>query len=170
MYLGCISIYVAYVDEVHSPIHLYTDVQTSLFTRGREYAPIHLDDVMCTGLELELLECPSQPIGVHSCLYDNDVRVTCSNGMHHVPSCVILGALCFPSSLSLVYSIQKLESLCLEGNIRLTGVSFREGLLEICLHGFWSSVCDNLWTVEDAQVACRQLGLSTECEACNFNT
>ena len=54
---------------------------------------------------------------------------------------------------------------CLEGDIRLVGgASPQEGVVEVCFDGIWNPICDNLWSVEDAQVACRQLELNTNCE------
>ena len=30
--------------------------------------------------------------------------------------------------------------------------------MEICLNGTWGTVCDNYWTIPDAEVVCKQLG------------
>lgn len=52
----------------------------------------------------------------------------------------------------------KLE--CTPGEIRLvSGKSELSGRVEICIsgHAGFGTVCDDLWDVLDAQVACRQL-------------
>ena len=46
---------------------------------------------------------------------------------------------------------------CTEGQIRLRGGQ-RQGTVEICLNGFWGTICDNSWDSRDASVVCRQLG------------
>ena len=50
---------------------------------------------------------------------------------------------------------------CNSGDIRLVnGNSPNEGRVEVCNEDGWGTVCDNLWTQEDANVACRQAGFS----------
>ena len=52
-------------------------------------------------------------------------------------------------------------TLCTNGDIRLQGGSNpSEGRVEICNNNQWGTVCDDFWGTTDANVACRQLGLS----------
>ena len=49
---------------------------------------------------------------------------------------------------------------CSTGDIRLVSTTNNtlEGRLEVCLNNNWGTVCDNLFGVPDANVACGQLG------------
>ena len=47
-------------------------------------------------------------------------------------------------------------SNCLSGDIRLSQGS--QGTIEICIDGYWGTICDSLWDNTDASVTCRQQG------------
>lgn len=50
--------------------------------------------------------------------------------------------------------------VCAQGDIRFVG-GVTQGRVEICNDNTWGTVCDDLWSTNDAIVACRQLGHST---------
>ena len=58
---------------------------------------------------------------------------------------------------------------CYDGQVRLTeGTDVREGRVEICSDGNWSTVCDNLWNEAEAKIVCQQLGYPSDGE-CRFH-
>ena len=50
---------------------------------------------------------------------------------------------------------------CQNGDIRLVnGTNRYEGRVEFCYDEVWGTICDGLWSTNDANVACRQLGFA----------
>ena len=38
------------------------------------------------------------------------------------------------------------------------------GRVEVCHDNLWGTICDNDWTIQNAEVACEQLGYTPECK------
>uniref|UniRef100_A0A1X7TY56 SRCR domain-containing protein n=1 Tax=Amphimedon queenslandica TaxID=400682 RepID=A0A1X7TY56_AMPQE len=56
-------------------------------------------------------------------------------------------------------SSQAPYSSCTTGDIRLVGgTTAFEGRVEVCISNVWGTVCDDGWTVEDSNVACKKAG------------
>ena len=53
---------------------------------------------------------------------------------------------------------------CEDGDVRLADGTSDSGRVEFCFGGQWRTVCYDGWDVREAEVVCRQLGLSTERE------
>ncbi|XP_063960869.1 deleted in malignant brain tumors 1 protein-like isoform X4 [Lytechinus pictus] len=95
---------------------------------GQGSGPIQLDDVSCSGDEQTILDCSHRPIGDHNCGHSEDAGVVCIPQGH-------------------------------EEVVRLVnGNNEAEGRVEINVNGEWGTICDDLWSLEDANVICRMLG------------
>ena len=66
---------------------------------------------------------------------------------------------CKTTDIRLVNSRRREVELAIRGD-----GSVKEGRVEICINGLWSSVCDNGWDSLDAKVVCRQMNLTSDCE------
>ena len=52
----------------------------------------------------------------------------------------------------------------------IAGANNFEGRIEVYYQNQWGTVCDDLWDLNDANVACRQLGLGAATAALSFST
>eukprot|EP00057_Strongylocentrotus_purpuratus_P035138 XP_797846.3 PREDICTED: soluble scavenger receptor cysteine-rich domain-containing protein SSC5D [Strongylocentrotus purpuratus] len=103
---------------------------------GQGSGPIWLDDVMCSGEETDLADCPHQAFGTNNCGHYEDAGAVCSFTGTSAPT------------------------------VRLVdGSSDNEGRVEILYGGQWGTVCDDYWGLDDAGVVCRMLGFGGAFEA-----
>ncbi len=48
---------------------------------------------------------------------------------------------------------------CYDGDVRLSEGNVM-GKVEVCINSVWYTICDHYWTVNEANVVCKQLGYS----------
>ncbi|XP_078360980.1 uncharacterized protein LOC144645322 [Oculina patagonica] len=90
---------------------------------------IWMDEVKCVGNEKSILDCSHLGLGASS------------QCQHHEDAGVICG------------NITSFEVRLMDGS------SPSEGRVEVSVNGVWGTVCDDYWSIEDANVVCNMLGL-----------
>ncbi|NWZ60952.1 WC11 protein, partial [Haliaeetus albicilla] len=114
---------------------------------GRVSGPMWLDYVQCGEKTSSFWQCPSAPWNPRSCEDpQEETYITCNGRRPEIPSIPL--APC-PNSTS-----------CTDRErIRAVGGEDRcSGRVEVWHRGSWGTVCDDSWDMQDAEVACRQLG------------
>ena len=66
--------------------------------------------------------------------------------LHHVKVLLVSGFVSSDSNVNFLLG-------CKGGELSLNGT-----ILKICVFGQWHTLCGNTWTLDQAKVACRQLG------------
>ncbi|KAL5013038.1 hypothetical protein ScPMuIL_011589 [Solemya velum] len=99
---------------------------------GQGRGRVWLDDVYCMGTESTLTLCRHLPFGVNNCNHGEDVGVICeTDAMLHT-------------------------------TVRLVnGSGGTSGRVEVLHNGTWGTVCDDSFSIPEAQVVCAQKGHST---------
>uniref|UniRef100_A0A4W2HX98 Antigen WC1.1-like n=1 Tax=Bos indicus x Bos taurus TaxID=30522 RepID=A0A4W2HX98_BOBOX len=113
---------------------------------GAGSGPIWLDDLNCAGNESQVWTCPSpRGWGRHDCRHKEDAGVICSG---------------LPKSCPTAAPCTDREKLRLRG-----GDSKCSGRVEVWHSGSWGTVCDDSWSLAEAEVVCQQLGCGQALEA-----
>ncbi|NWZ29747.1 WC11 protein, partial [Asarcornis scutulata] len=111
-----------------------------------------LDHVECGKSNSSFWQCPSAPWHPQSC--DDrreEANITC-NGKSEPSRHQILAVPVVPVPWEVAASSDREKIRAVGGK---DGCS---GRVEIWHHGTWGTLCDNAWDMQDAEVACRQLG------------
>ena len=114
---------------------------------GRGEAPVHVLDIDCTEGAVNLQDC-----NVHAYTISTADDLFLYYIVFPYYNADVDGIICQGNATS--------EIECVPGDAKLVGgLKANEGRVEVCIDGFWGTVCEEGWDDEDAIVLCHQLGL-----------
>ncbi|XP_020623726.1 lysyl oxidase homolog 2A-like [Orbicella faveolata] len=100
----------------------------------QDVEPVYwLDHVTCEGWESSIVSCDHSALGVSECKGGQALRIKC---------------------------VRKRSDKPLEIRLR-SGAQMSEGRVEIKFHDSWGTICDDHWTLREANVVCRSMGFGT---------
>uniref|UniRef100_UPI004038D6BF antigen WC1.1-like n=1 Tax=Callospermophilus lateralis TaxID=76772 RepID=UPI004038D6BF len=108
--------------------------------------PRWVDGIQCRKTDTSLWQCPSDPWKQRSCSAKEEVYIMCSGNR--------------PKSCPATAPCTDKEKLRLRG-----GDSECSGRVEVWHEGAWGTVCDDSWSLAEAEVVCQQLGCGSALEA-----
>ncbi|KAG3292462.1 antigen WC1.1-like [Ictidomys tridecemlineatus] len=108
--------------------------------------PRWLDGIQCRKTDTSLWQCPSDPWKQRSCSAKEEAYIMCSGNR--------------PKSCPATAPCTDKEKLRLRG-----GDSECSGRVEVWHEGAWGTVCDDSWSLAEAEVVCQQLGCGSALDA-----
>nr|XP_027807066.1 antigen WC1.1-like [Marmota flaviventris] len=108
--------------------------------------PRWVDGIQCRKTDTSLWQCPSDPWKQRSCSAKEEAYIMCSGNR--------------PKSCPATAPCTDKEKLQLRG-----GDSECSGRVEVWYEGAWGTVCDDSWSLAEAEVVCQQLGCGSALEA-----